>query len=315
MTFILAANLSDRILLATDTVATKKNPDGTREVVCYYPKLQHFSNGKPGDQFLACLFAGDLEFAKFLSGVLTSAIDAKTLPADIVLLHAALPDFLAVTVPKFSGLKRATFILAGTSYDGSLRTINFDHISRLLGGSAGHIDDPVLVQAMQMASRIGGLEKWKGKVPVILPRQEIFQVKIDEGRSLLDVSDLHGSYSLLTAGTKSLTPAEQDVILRHFLDNRDIENEGKDLVNFMRNQFSDSIGGAVMLGVMDANVKRGALTYVTYDIARDSTKPLPLNWSFEIDAKSMYAVDPQGVSHDLLTSHYGKGSESGGLDL
>ena len=315
MTFILAANLSDRILLAADTVATKKKSDGTREVVCYYPKLQHFSNGKPGDQFLACLFAGDLEFAKFLSGELRSAIDAKTLPADIVLLHAALPDFLTVTVPKFTGLKRATFILAGTAYDGSLRTINFDHISRLLGGSAGRIDDPVLVQAMQMASKIGGLEKWKGKVPVILPRQEIFQVKIDEERGLLEISDSHGSHSLITAGTKLLTDTEEDTILRHFLDSRDIEHEGKDLVNYIRNQFSDSIGGAVMLGTMKGDVRNGAMSYVTYDIDRDPLKPLPRNWSFRIDNTSIFAVDPYGVSIDLLTSHYGSGHEASGLDL
>lgn len=314
MSFILAANLSDRILLATDTVATKKLPDGSREVFCYYPKLQHFSNGKPGNQFVACLVAGDLKFARFITGELASAIDARVIPADIVKLHEALPNFLANVLPKFEGMKRGTFILAGTAHDGTLRTINFDNMSRILGASAGKIDDPILVQAMQMASKIGGLEKWGGKIPVMKPRQEIFQVKINEDESLLEISDLFGSYSLITAGTKLLTPTESDGILRHFLDRRDIENEGRDLVNFMRNQFSDSIGGAVMLGTMNTDVQNGALTYVTYDIARNPEKPLPLNWSFKIDDQGMFAVDPQGNTVDLLKSHFGA-EDAGGLDL
>lgn len=312
MTFILAANLSDRVLLASDTVVTKQVGD-IREIVCYYPKLQQFSNSTP-NRFVSCLFAGDLQFAKFFSKKIAGYIDDGRLPADIAQLHAALPGFLALIMPQFPGRKKLTAIFAGTVYGMPFHTINFDRVSDILGGEAGHITDATLVQAMEIASRGGGLEKLDGKILVPGSSQEIFQMEIDESKNLINISKRLGTYNILTTGSKSLNTREQHELLRYFLDKREITSEGTDLVNYMRNQFNDTIGGAVMLGVIEGN-SHGGMSFIKYDVVRDPVKPSQKNWSLSVNASGIIATGPNYEKVDLLASHFDEKTEQGGLDL
>ncbi len=313
MTFILAANLSDRILLATDTVVTRLSADGSRGVVCYYPKLQHFSNGN-NTQFVSFLFAGNLGYARFLSRKISGALDEGRLPCDIVDLQREIPSFITDFSTGYPDKKKATFIVAGRTYDGSLDLVDFGRFSEIIGPSAGQVTDPVMVAALQMASKIGGLEKWNGRVPVMLPRQAIFRVSIDENKNVFEVSDLLGKHQMMTAGTRLLTREEENKLLRFFLDKRAIEVEGKDLVNFMRNQFSDSIGGAVMLGYIDGREGVSPLRYVGYELDRSSGTNSDKNWSFRITDGKFIAVSPNNEEIDLLTSHYEEAAE-GGLEI
>ena len=69
---------------------------------------------------------------------------------------------------------------------------------------------------------------------------------------------------------------------------RDDESEGRDIVNYLRRQFSDTIGGAVVLGVID---RRKRLIYYTYQIDR-SGSPHHTNWSVTLDDRGLVVTHP-----------------------
>lgn len=317
MTLILAANLSDRILLACDTLVSRQNKDGTRDVVCYYPKLQQYANVENGKavRFVSALFAGDLAFARYLAKEIAGAMDQNKLSADIDELRETLLDFLSDVMPKFEGRKKATIIFAGGAYDGSLRMYDFHRLNQIIGPSGFKIEDPVAVQAMQMASGNGVMKKWGGKVPIMYPRQAIFQVRLNEDEQVFEIGDSLGCFQLLVAGSRELNQEQQEEFLRYFLDNRPIEGEGKDIVNYIRNQFSGSIGGGVMLGIIDGRKGAGGMTNVVYDIDRNPDNPSDQDWSFSIEEGRPKVTDSAGNVIDLLQSHFQEIDQEAGLEL
>ena len=100
-------------------------------------------------------------------------------------------------------------------------------------------------------------------------------------------------------------------LVKYFLNKRDDIIEAKNVVNFLRNQFSDSIGGAVILGTID---KRKRLIYYGYDIDR-SGKEHRTNWSMKLDNRGLIATDPGGKEYDLVDGFYNLSRENGGSDL
>ncbi len=223
MTFIVGINLSDRLLLASDTKITKKSGD-RREIVGYCIKLQQFVDGEFIKEniarlnHIACMFAGNKEFIRFLSAKLSIAFEKKQLPIDINDLIKNIEKYLREIVPKYEGKnKRCRMIFAGTSSDPNvLKTFEFDRLSYLIGPQAGKIEDPNLVEAIN----IGELD---GRGVIFVPDQKIFSFDIDENRSIFELSEVGKTYSIIDGGAHNLTEERKNELLKYFLNKRDIE--------------------------------------------------------------------------------------------
>jgi|GEM_PF-2097319 len=301
MTFILAVNLSDRIYLAADSMASKI-VNGKREVAGYCLKLLNMG---PIDQssHISCLFAGDKAFINYIFRRIDSALDEKTLSTDINELIKQIDQFMKDVVPEYPGpvhKRRCKIIFAGCSnVPNTLKKFRLDNLSDALGPEAGHLDDPIAVQGIQLGF-------------VSVPDQKIFSYIIDVESNKMEIEKIGEMYSLIYGGSKKLTDKEEQTVLKHFLSKRALKDEAKDIVNFLRSKFTDSIGGAVTLGYID---QRKRLIYVGYELDRTGKKH-PTNWSFTIKGTSqnqaidpatgtgLIATDPEGREYDIGKGFY-----------
>lgn len=300
MTFILAINLSDRIYLAADTLGTKL-VNGKREPSEYCMKLIQMSN-KDNTSFVSCLFSGNKRFIKYLFNNLTNSFDAGSLDTDINVLISKIDLYLKEIVPLYLGTdsdKRCKMIFAGCSNEpNSVKKFRLDNLSEALGQEAGHIDDAHAVQGMNLGF-------------VSVPDQKIFSYIIDINAGIFELEKVGEMYSMIYGGSKKLSEEQEKFLLKHFLSRRDLEHEGKDIVNFLRNQFTDSIGGAVTFGCID---HRKGMFYSGYELNRTG-KFSHTNWSFAIEDEGPIATDPYGRKHNLIKSFYDIPVDEIGHDL
>jgi hypothetical protein len=138
MTFILGVNLSDRIYLVADSLATKM-VNGKREIAGYCLKLLQMG---PSDHsaFISCLFAGNKKFINYLFGRIDNALDAKILSTDINELLSQIDPFIKEIVPEYPGPiehRRCKIIFAGCSNaKGSVKPFKLDNLSQAIGPHA-----------------------------------------------------------------------------------------------------------------------------------------------------------------------------------
>ena len=310
MTFILAANLSDRIYLAADSLVSRRVGDA-RESVGYTLKLISMaseqslieaSKKNPSElsanppSSISVMFSGNRSFAHYVFVCLNYGLDSGELSTDINKLIQQIDSYLKREVPKYNGSaadRICKLIIAGCSTSkNSVKPFSFENLSNALGPQAGHIDDAHAVHGIQFGF-------------VNAPDQKIFSYNIDDRDGSFGIGEIGEMYSVITGGSKKLTEAEKQKLLKYFLSKRNPDSEGKDIVQFIRNNFSDSIGGAVTAGYID---HRKRLVYFGYDIGKTG-KTHKSNWSFRIenlpDQTRFMATGPNGEEYDLIESFYG----------
>ena len=307
MTFIVAINLSDRIYLAADSLVSrrigdKKEPAGyTLKLISIASEksLQEASakpvNEQNAPSTVSFLFAGNRSFVHYIFKRLNDGLDSGELNTDINELIKLVDPYLKKVVPEYDGPvsnRVCKIIVAGCSnLKNSVKRFNMQNLHNALGPEAGHIDDTNAVQGIQLGF-------------VNAPDQKIFSYIIDDRANLFGIEEIGDMYSVISGGSRVLTKEEKAKLLRYFLSKRNPEAEGMDIVNFIRNQFSDSIGGAVTLGYID---HRKRLIYFEYDINR-SGKLHKTNWSFRIDnlpdTFRFMATAPDGKECDLIKGFY-----------
>ncbi len=307
MTFIVAINLSDRIYLAADSLVSRRHGD-KREPAGYTLKListagekaLREASTKPKNEWnkpatVSFLFSGNRSFVHYIFQSLNDGLDSEELSTDINELIKQIDPYLKKVVPKYDGPvsnRVCKLIAAGCSnLENTVKRFNMENLHNALGPEAGHIDDPNAVQGIQLGF-------------VNAPDQKIFSYIIDDRASLFGIDEVGEMYSVISGGSRILTKEEKAKLLRYFLSKRNPEAEGMNMVNFIRNQFSDSIGGAVTLGYIDY---RKRLIYFGYDINR-SGKLHKTNWSLRIenlpDSTKFMATGPDGKEYDLIKGFY-----------
>lgn len=305
MTMILALNLSDQIILAADTLVSRKVGD-RRQPESYYPKLQQYSNSN-NTGFVSCMFAGNVRFCRYLSKQLTEAFDKEELPTQIHALRREIADFLKDRVPKYPGLdheKSCMMIFAGVGPTDSVKTFDWKHFNSVMGPEAFRIEDPILKHAL-VNPLIPGLEDttW---LPIRSQLAFSFEILYPRIFGELESAATH---TMICAGSYQLPEDEKRKFVKHFVSRRELASEGKDVVTYLRKHFSDSIGGAVMIGVID---NRGAMAYCAYDVDRSGPRH-DSNWSIAFD-NPMIAIDPDGRRVDLAAGHFDDIDE-GGMEI
>ncbi len=302
MTFILGVNLSDKIYLAADSMISHK-VNGAYKPAGYCVKLISMAvEGQELSSAFSCMFSGNKFFIDYIFTKIDYALSKRKLSTDINELISQIDPFMKQIIPKYHGSasRIAKFIFAGCSNaPNSVKHFNLENLNNVLGPQAGHIDDINAVHGIQY-----------GFLPDI-PDQKIFSYVIDERTNQFGIEEIGEMYSIICGGSKNLTKQEKYAILRHFLNKRDEKNESKDIINFLRNQFSDSIGGAVTLGVID---KQKRLIYYGYDIDR-SNGIHHKNWSLKLDNRGLIATDPQGKEYNLVDGFYNSLNKKDGNNL
>lgn len=302
MTFILGINLTDRIYLAADTLVTKV-VDGKPEVSGYCLKLIPMID-KENKHAVAVLFAGNKSFINFIFKRLADAFETGELDTDINFLAQHIDSFLRKIVPEYPGPhrhKRCKIIFAGCSkLPNSVKKFSLDNLSDALGPEAGQLDDVHAVHGVEFGF-------------VNVPDQKLLSYAIDVDQSIFGPVVIGEMYSIMYGGSRKLRPDEDKFVLRHFLSRREIEPEAKDVINFLRNQFSDTIGGAVALAYIDHHQRP---IFTTYEIARTG-KMHHTNWSFHIKHGTYVGIGPDGTEYDLGRGFYDLpiADESGNLEL
>lgn len=307
MTFILAINLSDRIYLAADTlvskrVGDKKEPAGymVKLISTSSEKLLRKASVKPVSESnkpptVSFMFAGNRSFVRYIFKCINDGLDLEELSTDINELIKQIDPYLKKVVPKYEGSvdnRVCKIIGAGCSNaNNSVKRFSMENLSNALGPEAGHIDDLNAVQGIQLGF-------------VNVPDQKTFSYTIDDRNGVFGLDEVGEMYSVISGGSQQLSLEEKSKLLRYFLSKRNPEAEGKSIVNYMRNQFSDTIGGAITLGYID-RLKR--LIYFGYDIEK-SGKLHKTNWSFRIEDKpnsfQFIAMSPDGKEYDLIKGFY-----------
>jgi hypothetical protein len=302
MTFILGINLTDKIYLAADSLVTKI-VDGKPQTAGYCLKLIPMTD-KENKHVVAVLFAGNKSFINFIFGKLATALNAGELDSDINNLIGNIDQFLKKIVPDYPGPykhKRCKMIFAGCSkIPNAVKRFRMDNLSDALGPEAGHIDDAHAVQGIQLGF-------------INAPDQKIFSYEIDADRSIFGPVEVGEMYSVMYGGSKKLEPEQRRLVLKHFLSRREIELEAKDIISFLRQQFSDTIGGAIALAYIDT--KRRPI-FMSYNIDR-SGKLHHTNWSFMPKNDTYVGIDPGGKEHDLAWGFYNlpAASEDNNLEM
>lgn len=318
MTLILALNLTDRIYLAADSLVTRRVGD-SREPAGYMLKLVSTASqksleeasAKPASKFnkpptICFLFAGNRSFVRYIFNSLNDGLDSGELSTDVNELLKQVDAYLKRIVPLYDGPSTnriCKLIVAGCSnVTGSVKKFSLDNLQNVLGPEAGSLDDANAVHGIQYGF-------------VNVPDQKIFSYIIDERTGNFGIDEIGEMYSVISGGSRILTKEEKTKLLRYFLSKRSPEIEGKNVVNFLRNQFSDSIGGAVTLGQIDY---RKSLTYFDYEIDR-SGKHHHTNWSFRIEnlpeTIKFIATGPDGKQYDLIKGFYDFPGDFEGADL
>ncbi len=308
MTMILALNLSDQIILAADTMVTKEI-ESRREVVGYYPKLQPYSH-KSETGFVACMYAGNLKFSRFLAKEVAGAIDNGRLSTDVNQLRAEIGEFLEEIGKTFRGKdeeKECVLIVAGTGSKNSVKPFNVSRFSDMMGPDAFRVEDEMLAQAIGNPA-IPGFAEHTTWLPI--RDQLVFSFKINYNKSIFGEGEAGRMHSVICAGSRSLSEKEKLIMIRHFISRRDFSKEGMDIVNFLRKNFSESIGGAVMIGVID---KRGPLVYCNYELDRSGPRH-HTNWSIAPE-NPFIAIDPDEKRIDLMQLHWDEESNVGGMKI
>ncbi|MFA5127246.1 MAG: hypothetical protein WC465_04610 [Patescibacteria group bacterium] len=317
MSLILGINLTDRIILATDSKVTK-SVNGKREVVGYCTKLVQYNdrvlnedkvvkNRKDLGNFISCMYAGNKDFSFFIHQKLSVAFEKGVLSTDINVLQTQIDDFFKKITPEYDGVKKCLMIFAGVSLSGSIKIFSFKRLSDLIGPQAGHVEDPNIVGALQFASQDSDTTPLMNRENnYFVPDQKLFSFEIDEDRHKFGIGKIGGTYSVVAGGSTTIDENLENKILKYFLTKRDIKAEASDIINFIRSNFSDSIGGAVVLGYIDT---RGILTNVSYQVDR-SGEINDKNWSIEINGKDFIALDPESKRIDLLEYFFNGSGDS-----
>ena len=310
MTMILAINLSDRIYLAADSLVSRRSGERI-EGIGYTLKLVSIASeqsmieannmtpaelSKNPPSSISCMFAGNRSFAHYIFTMLNRGLDSGELNTDINELLKQIDPYLRKAVPKYPGSANDTIcklIVAGCSNaKNSVKPFRLDNLDKVLGSEAGSIQDLHAVHGIQFGF-------------ANVPDQKVFSYKIDHRDGSFEIEEIGDMYSVISGGSRNLTPAEKAKLLRFFLTKRNSTDEGMDVVNFIRNQFSDTIGGAITLGEIDYQKR---LIYFGYDLDK-SGKLHHSNWSFRIDnlpEKTRFvAIGPNGEEYDLIESFYG----------
>jgi hypothetical protein len=310
MTFILAVNLSDRIYLAADSLVSKRVGD-TREPVGYTLKLVSMASERSligasekssselsanPPSLISVMFSGNRSFAHYIFVCLNNGLDSGELSTDINELIQQIDPYLKREVPKYSGSvadRICKIIIAGCSNSkNSVKRFSLENLNNTLGPQAGHIDDAHAVHGIQFGF-------------IDVPDQKIFSYNIDDRDGSFGIDEIGEMYSVIVGGSKKLTKEEKSKLLKYFLNKRDLDIEGKDIIQFIRNNFSDSIGGAITAGYID---HRKRLVYFGYDIDKTG-KTHQSNWSFRIEdlpeQTRFMATSPNGEEHDLIENFYG----------
>lgn len=307
MTLILAINLSDRIYLAADTLVSRRVGE-KKEPAGYMMKLVSTSSEKSLIEAsqkavteprklstVSFMFAGNRLFVRYIFKCLSDGLDSEELSTDINELIKQIDPYLKKVVPKYDGpatSRVCKFIGAGCStLPVSVKPFKLENLHNALGPEAGHIEDANAVHGLQFGF-------------VNVPDQKTFSYTIDDREGTFGLDEVGEMYSVISGGSKKLSSEEKSNLLRYFLSKKNPEAEGMDIVNFMRNQFSDSIGGAVTLGYIDY---RKRLIYFGYDLDK-SGKLHHTNWSFRIEnlpeSFRFMATGPDGKEYDLIKGFY-----------
>ena len=310
MTFILGINLSDRLILAADTKISKLNEEKKRETVGYCVKLHQFSNGEENTndaRFVSCMFAGNKRFAMYLAGELTKAFENKKLPTDIIELKNRIDGFMKKIISLYTGKsveKKCKMIFAGVS--ARVKTFDVERLSEIVGdgAGAGKIEDVNIAESMKL-----GWNNGVGRL-VGVPHQSLFSFVISERDGKFGILEEANTFRLIDGGSYILDGEKRKEILKYFLNKREISQEGKDVVNYIRNLYNETIGGAITLGYID---KRGAMVNVEYGIDRSKSKS-KTNWSLKIIGNTFLAIDPSGEEFDLAKGWY-QDEDDGGLEI
>ncbi len=307
MTLILALNLTDRIYLAADSLVTRHVGD-RKEPAGYMLKLVSTGSEKDLEKAskqplselntpptVSFLFAGNRLFVHYIFNCINNGLDSGELSTDINKLLLQIDAYLKKVVPLYDGEvnnRICKFIAAGCSnVEPSVKKFRWDNLSDTLGPEAGHIDDINAVHGIQYGF-------------INAPDQKIFSYTIDERNEKFGIDEVGEMYSVISGGSRTLSQQEKNNLLRYFLSKKEPEVEGKNIVNFLRNQFSDSIGGAVTLGYID---HRKRLIYFGYNVD-GSGKLHHTNWSFRIEnlpqSIKFIATSPEGKEYDLIKGFY-----------
>ncbi len=320
MSLILAINLTDKIILATDSKISKRVND-ERRIVGYCTKLVQYNDQvldadkvvktkKELGNFISCMFAGDKNFSLFIHNRLSNAFETGELSTDINITREQVTDFFTKIVPQYSGSKKCLIIFAGNSSK-NIKSFSFKRLSEIIGPEAGSLEDANIAGAMQFVSEKNDTTPLMNiNTKSFLPDQVVFSFEIDEMNHKFGIGKVGGTYSIVAGGSTLISKDLEDKILRYFLSRRDIKAEASDIINFIRNNFSDTIGGAVVLGTIGLD---GGLHYVGYQLNRTGNLS-DKNWSLEIDDKKFLAIDPHGEKIDLIDGFF-KNFDGGNCDI
>jgi hypothetical protein len=179
-------------------------------------------------------------------------------------------------------------IFAGISHKSNqFKPFNSKSFSDIFGPEGGRIEDDNVIFAMQNGFKF---------LPV--PDQKIFSFKIRESKSEFEIGKVGDVYSVIEGGSTKISDEIKKNLQKIFLNKRTIEEEAKDVINLLREHYSDTIGGAITFGWID---KKGRLIPVTYDVRG---KNIDLNWSIKKIENRAIAIDPKGKEHDLVKNFF-----------
>ena len=282
-------NLTDRIILAGDTKVTNTK---TKETLGYCMKVIQFAD-RDEKNFVSCAFAGNKHFIMYLAEELRKAIFSGELDTDINWLVANIDQFFKKVVPLYQGkdvTKETFMIFGGVSKDPSiLKAFDGDIFSKVFGSGGGRIDDENLIFAMQTGFRA-------------LPcrEQKIFSYSISSPKNIFGIDKVGGVYSFIFGGSTSISTDIQDQVRRIFVDKRKKEDEARDVINLLRSKYSNTIGGAVTIGFIDA---KGVLIFVGYDVDKKGNTS-EANWSTLYEKGKIIGLSPEGKKVDLVAGFY-----------
>lgn len=285
--------------MVADTLVTRLNASGEFEPVDYTLKNVQFSS-KDMKSFVSCSFAGNRALSFFFFKKIQNAIEEGVLSTDINQLLLQIPDFLKETIISYEGSgsnRICKMIFAGISLK-TKKLFNLKNLSKAIGNEAGHINDRFAVQGIS-----------SGFVDV--PDQKMFSFLIDERVGKFGIEEIGDMYSVITGGSADISEEEKRSMVKHFATYNTIEKESQEIIQYFRNNFSKTIGGAITLSYMENNDP--GFHHAGYVIDRQNPNFHVSNWSLNIE--NMHATDPEGKVHDLVKSFYSLNNFDNNCDM
>ncbi len=298
MTLIMGLNLTDRVILAADTKVTSA---GSKDVLGYCIKIFQFEDDEKN--FFSCAFAGNKHFCKFIVLEIQKAVMSKELVMDINWLLKNIDQFLKRIIPLYTGLeshKEAMIIFAGVSTNPKiLKPFDKDAFHSAFGSEGGRVEDENLIFAMHTNF-------------MALPtrEQKIFSYKISTKRSIIELGEIGGVYSFIFGGSTNIDEDTKWKIRKIFLDKRPVEDEVRDILLLIKSKYSDTIGGAVTVGIITGD---GILRFIGYE-TQNMNEFSDKNWSVHFE-KKIIGIDSVGHEYDLIEGFYDDMSIAPGMDL